>query len=255
MTSYLRDLDDILAVAPLDDAIKQLGDEHVVARLSDAIHGARPVSDVEWSYLVEEAAALADQLEQLALDAPTWEEMHAALNAATLIRVRAGGAARRGRRFEWDYRGSAHFATDPRGTRWMVSQERPLKVAITIADWDWPDWFCRTIEEAKGVAEEIYVRPQPPKRLAQSDVQETPLDPQPPFPASRGPCPKCGSSDLPIAVAAVLLSPTASADDAVHYYRCSVCLEGRPDLDVDVKYLQPSGDADGPSEGIDYDNR
>ena len=76
-----------------------------------------------------------------------------------MIRVHAAGEARRGEAFEWDDQGWRLV-----GDQYGISASRG-GFAVTIADWDSPDWWFETLEEAKAYCEEVHVRPNYPQKF------------------------------------------------------------------------------------------
>ena len=117
-----------------------------------------------WAEIPTVADALASALEELVPNAKDFAEAGFALDTATAIRVRAGEGARRGGPFEWKQSGEIWDARGPTNTLWSVLP-RGSGWGIIIADWDRPDWFCASREDAMRTAEEIDARPSFPERL------------------------------------------------------------------------------------------
>ena len=144
------------AIEAIDDALTTWEDQTAAQRVKDLV---RNPLNVEWAEIAEDAGAVADTLEAIAFDAGS-AEAEWRLDAATMIRVRAGGPARRGR-LDWRRpRGRGWFACGATGTDWYVNGG-----AITVARWDHPDWRGASDEEAKRIAEEIDARPGYPESL------------------------------------------------------------------------------------------
>jgi hypothetical protein len=62
----------------------------------------------------------------------------------------------------------AAIATEADTTAWAVVPERD-RFGIIVASWDWLDWVCATVEDAKRIAEEIDARPSLPSGLRVED--------------------------------------------------------------------------------------
>ncbi len=107
---------------------------------------------------------LATGLERAALASEDHATASDLLNSATVVRVRAGGAARRGEPFEWRHISrSLWSANSPGGVLWdVVDHWRGW--GVIVARWDRSDWVCSSLEDARAFAEEIEARPDFPER-------------------------------------------------------------------------------------------
>jgi hypothetical protein len=139
------------------EAVDRWEDHDAAEEIRRVVRPRAVITDANWGAMLERAGVVADTLEAIAFEphetiSPAWR-----LDTATMIRVRAGGVARRGGPLEWKGSGSQWSATSPRGTRWDV-----FGPELFVGNWDRPDWLCRSSGEAKRVAEEIEARPKYP---------------------------------------------------------------------------------------------
>jgi hypothetical protein len=99
------------------------------------------------------------------------------MNSATMIRVLAGGEALAGKPFDWEpYEwASGYFAHAPGGTRWDIAPRGYSgdDWGITVACWDYPDYFARSLNRAMCIAEQISARPPWPPAAR---LEELPFD-------------------------------------------------------------------------------
>lgn len=242
MATYMdRVLEHEESVRAVREVLKSWDDDEATRRVRAVARPPGRQIGVEWERIPDLAAAVADTLEATAGDAETGEAQWC-LDTATMIRVRAGGVARRGR-LEWTELGDATwFASGRTGTDWEVSG-----AAITVAQWDRPDWYCADSVQAKRVAEEIDARPPFPKHLkldampifAENDgtPPELGLEERSPSAApdwdpettlASEACRSCGSPARP-----VWWKPRQGSTDwwidPQGYWRCRECHQGRPD--------------------------
>lgn len=156
------------AAQVVERALASLDDPVAAERVRAAFSG----ETLEWSEIPQEAARIAQVLEDSLHDAADWSDASWRLDVATMIRVRAGGAARRGGPFDWREKYGSWEATGKAGQAWSVIPHGK-GFGIIVADWDRPDWHCRTLGDAQRVAEEIDARPKFPEALR---VVEIPPD-------------------------------------------------------------------------------
>ncbi len=172
----MRDMETFLANVPARDVIQtallQL-DEKLATRVRDALAGAESPNEVDWSEIPSEAGALADLLEGASQASQSWGHTSALLNTATMLRVRAGGRARRGRRFDWRKVGTYWAAGEEPSVWQLVPQGSGGRFGIIVASWDKPDWYAGDLETAKAIAEEIEARP---KFSEANWIEELPFD-------------------------------------------------------------------------------
>jgi len=156
------------AAKVIDRALERVTEPAAVS-LRSRIGAAPSANVVPWEELPEEADALASALEGLASQAEDHAEAGFALDSATMIRVRAGGAAQRGR-LDWSEKSpSLWSARGGTGTSWHVEQDWN-RWGVVIADWDRPDWSCASRETAMRIAEEIDARPSFPAHLGVAEL-------------------------------------------------------------------------------------
>jgi hypothetical protein len=162
-TALDKQLDREDAVAAIRSAL-ETHDNHAARQIAAKLDATGVASRVDWGAIAQRADALASALEASLPEARDWADASARLDTATMIRVRAGGPARRGGPFDWRKLGSLWQAKGRQGTDWAVVPYRD-GYGIIVASWDWPDWSCTSVEDAKRIAEEIDARPDFPKRL------------------------------------------------------------------------------------------
>ena len=101
----MTDMESILATAPvrraIDAALASWADQADANRVRAEVQRAGGPHRTRWAELGEPADALASTLEEIAFDTKQAPEASARLDAATMIRVRAGEVARRGGPFTW----------------------------------------------------------------------------------------------------------------------------------------------------------
>ena len=152
------------ARAAIRRALESVADRAAARRVAVELDIAETAGGVDWAAIATEADAVASALEASLPEAQDWAEVTALLDTATMIRVRAGEAARRGGPFAWRKSRNLWLANGPTGTGWAVVPERG-RLGIIVANWDRPDWVCASVEDAKRIAEEIDARPSFPRRL------------------------------------------------------------------------------------------
>lgn len=142
-------------------------EKHLAGRRSDAsaalmarIKDANAPGE-RWSGVDAEADRLAGELEDWAVHiTPSGDQAVRALSVATMLRVRAGGKARRGR-LDWMAPYGNREAGATGDTDWEIVKVRN-GFGLIIARWDKPDWRSDSIEDLRRAAEEIDARPSIP---------------------------------------------------------------------------------------------
>jgi hypothetical protein len=157
------DFDAVLALPETAQAIGEALD-HLGARVPAEVETElRAVDDpnaFSWDAHDEAADLIATRLEERCGEMTTHNSACLHRNAATAIRMRAGGRAKRGKPLDWSRLGAtAWIATDNKGTDWVVDGDGQ----ITIAHWDWADLRCSTAEAARRAVEEHAVAPPLPE--------------------------------------------------------------------------------------------
>ncbi|KAA0274636.1 MAG: hypothetical protein EDQ89_01715 [Acidobacteria bacterium] len=99
------------------------------------------------------------------------------MDFATALRLYGPADARRGATIEWTQLDNGSFAgRDENGTSWDLLAYRGA-IGVIVADWDRPDWYVGSYEEAKLLVEEIVARPSFPRELMEEvGVKELPYD-------------------------------------------------------------------------------
>jgi len=117
----------------------------------------------DWSRRQDYAGAFASHMEKGASGSTSSYRARGLMESATMIRVLAGGGALAGKPFDWaPYEGSTgYFVDSPGGTRWDIAPRGRSATdwGITIAGWDYPDYFTRDLDRAMCVAEQMGARP------------------------------------------------------------------------------------------------
>jgi hypothetical protein len=114
-TALDKQLDREVAIEVIRSALETHG-SHAARQIASKLDAAGVASRVDWGAMAETADALASALEASLPEARDWADASARLDTATMIRVRAGGPARRGGRFDWRKVGSLWQAKGRDGT-------------------------------------------------------------------------------------------------------------------------------------------
>ena len=163
----MDDMDQVLSLPSAADAVRLVLDEvsrPAAQRVSAQLTQATTCADVGWAAIDSDAGEIAAALEQRFSRSSGFAEAAWLLDTATMLRVVAGGRARRGPDFEWKTFGSGWTAVGPTATEWDVHPQRG-GWGITVARWDYPDWWTADFGQAKRIAEEIDARPIWPRHL------------------------------------------------------------------------------------------
>jgi len=108
--------------------------------------------------LGEDLDPIASTLERLAVEPRHDINGVDLMDLATALRLYGPENVRRGKPLEWSEKHGFPFAVDENETSWSI-HSGAFGVGLIIADWDRPDWYVDTVEEAKLLAAEIVVRP------------------------------------------------------------------------------------------------
>jgi hypothetical protein len=140
-----------------------------------------------------------------------------------------------------DHHNGFWTATGPTGIPWETREfgyDGDMRFGITVAHWDHPDWWARTLQEAKSQAAEIDARPPiPPEEwvnerpcVAVGDGEDYAVAYETALAPPSSACPSCGST-----AAAIAMKPrrhtAAWWDDPLPFWRCPTCESERGSLD------------------------
>ena len=156
------------AAAAIAAGLEQLAPD-LRREIERLLEGVDSPADVEWPEHALLAGRLADALEALMPASADWTQASSMLDTATMLRVRAGGVARRGGPFTWRDEPRASWAVGMTGTSWDVIP-RGSGYGVVVAQGDHPDWGCARLDDAKRIAEEIDARPKFPRHLGIEEV-------------------------------------------------------------------------------------
>jgi hypothetical protein len=164
----ITDMDEFLSTDCAADAIRHSLEsfEDVDARQWVEASLAQTNGDasrVGWSEQRDHAKAFAGYMEKLVATSTGSRLAEGLMNSATMIRVLAGREALVGKPFEWKpyEKFTGYSAQSPEGTRWDITPRGRSADdwGITIAHWDYPDYFTRDLDRAMRIAEQISARP------------------------------------------------------------------------------------------------
>jgi 5'-deoxynucleotidase YfbR-like HD superfamily hydrolase len=147
--------------------------------LADKLHNARAiladyrqVGDQLWERFANTSAtdqlayyrSLADVFTER-LPGPAANELDRTVTELEYVVAIGLGGAGVHQPLAWTEQGEVWTATGRTGTSWMISTSGGGRYGITVADWDRPDWYADTLDDAKQLADEIDLRPPFPREL------------------------------------------------------------------------------------------